>query len=88
MAKAVVTTYANVYPEVKDNEEFILETIKLEEEQFGETLAAGNEYITQEFERLKRKKQREISGEFAFKMKDTYGYPVELLADIAEREGF
>ena len=88
MAKAVVTTYASVYPEAKDNEKFILETIQLEEERFGETLAAGNEHITQEFERLNREKRREISGEFAFKMKDTYGYPLELLRDIASRDKF
>jgi len=88
MAKAVVSTYEKTHPEVKKNEKFILETIKIEEERFGETLAAGNEHITREFERLKGEKQREISGEFAFKMKDTYGYPLELLRDIANRSQF
>ncbi len=88
MAKAVITTYASVYPKVKENKRFILETIKLEEERFGETLAAGNEHITQELERLKREKRHTISGEFAFKMKDTYGYPLELLRDIADRHQF
>ncbi len=88
MAKAVVMTYANVDLVVKKTEGFILETIKLEEERFGETLAAGNEHIQAEFKRLNEGGAKKLSGEFAFKMKDTYGYPFELLTDIAQHDGF
>jgi len=87
MADSVAETYKPVYPEVQRQSDFIRKTLLTEEKRFAETLDAGNEQIIAEIDRLRQRGLKQISGDFAFKMKDTYGYPFELLADIASRNG-
>src|SRR3989338_4340204 len=88
MAPTLIKTYRIPYPQLEKSQHFILKAIRAEEERFVETLDAGNEQIQQELDRLRAGKITQISGDFAFKMKDTYGYPFELLSDIAQRHGF
>ncbi len=88
LSSSVIKTYKEVYSEIAEKQQFIGEVLGSEEDNFIETLEAGNEQITTEMGRLKAQGSRLISGDFAFKMKDTYGYPFELLANMAEREGF
>lgn len=72
------------YPELKDKEELITKVILAEEESFGKTIDAGlallEEYIT--------KMEGDVfSGEDAFKLNDTYGFPLDLTKDILEEKG-
>lgn len=87
MATSVISTYKAVYPELESNRQFILNAIEQEEKKFSETLDRGNEYAIAEVKRLKASGKKVISGDFAFKMKDTYGFPYELLADMADQAG-
>ena len=74
------------YPNVKEKQDFIARVIKSEESRFHETLEEGlsilNGLIAQS-----KEKDRTIAGEDAFKLYDTYGFPIELTQEIAENEG-
>ncbi|AVQ33016.1 alanine--tRNA ligase [Staphylococcus muscae] len=73
------------YPNVKENQDFIARVIKSEEARFHETLEEGlsilNGLIAQS-----KKQDGVIAGEDAFKLYDTYGFPIELTQEIAENE--
>lgn len=74
------------YPNVKEKADFIKRVIKSEEERFHETLEEGLSILNQLIEKAK-KDNHEIKGEDAFKLYDTYGFPVELTAELATQEG-
>jgi len=71
------------YPEVLEKQEFIEKIIKSEEESFARTLHSGQHFA----EDLKAKGQTVIAGQDAFKLYDTYGFPLELTEEIAEEAG-
>lgn len=74
------------YPNVKEKADFIKRVIKSEEERFHETLEEGLSILNQLIEKAK-KDNHEIKGEDAFKLYDTYGFPVELTEELATQEG-
>ncbi|KPJ54931.1 alanine--tRNA ligase [Parcubacteria bacterium DG_72] len=78
IAKAVIEIYKDVYPEVYNNQDFILEQLIREEEKFEKTLERG----LKEFERLD-----EITGEKAFNLYQSYGFPLELTEELAKEKG-
>jgi alanyl-tRNA synthetase len=69
-----------VYPILTDNLAHIEKTIQNEEQKFSQTLSSGMAILEDEISKLKGK---QISGEVAFKLYDTYGFPLDLTADIA-----
>jgi len=71
------------YPELGEQRARIEATLLLEEERFGETLEHGMKILTEAFARLAGKPSPRIDGETAFVLYDTYGFPVDLTADIA-----
>ncbi len=79
LVDTVVEHYGEAYPELKKNKEKVIDTIKKEEERFAKTLDRGykmlEEFITE---------KKNIDGESAFKLYDTYGFPFELTREIAE----
>lgn len=75
------------YPEVSDKEDFIVRVIKLEEERFHETLNEGLAILSSVTEQQKAAGHNEIPGEDAFRLYDTYGFPVELTEEYAEEAG-
>ncbi|MBD8015774.1 alanine--tRNA ligase [Planococcus wigleyi] len=77
----------NFYPEVSDKQDFIIRVMKLEEERFHETLHDGLAILSSVVEKQKAAGQTEIPGEDAFRLYDTYGFPVELTEEYAEEEG-
>jgi alanyl-tRNA synthetase len=79
--------YQNPYEELKNRYDHIVETVKLEEKRFLETLERGSRILDETLERVKTGKTSVISGEDVFKLYDTFGFPVELTADIAQEEG-
>ncbi|WP_049326503.1 alanine--tRNA ligase [Staphylococcus capitis] len=74
------------YPNVKEKADLIKRVIKSEEERFHETLEEGLSILNQLIEKAK-KDNHEIKGEDAFKLYDTYGFPVELTEELATQEG-
>lgn len=74
------------YPNVKEKADFIKRVIKSEEERFHETLEEGLSILNQLIEKAKKDNQ-EIKGQDAFKLYDTYGFPVELTEELATQEG-
>ncbi len=65
----------------------IVRVVDQEEAQFLQTLAAGTSRLDELFEKLKKSKTNTVPGEEAFKLHDTYGFPLELTIDAAEEQG-
>ena len=80
----VVAEMENAYPSVKDSEKQIKKIVLKEENQFRATLDQGLRILKEEVTRING---NEISGDFAFKLYDTYGFPIDLTADIARESG-
>lgn len=81
----VIENYNLIYPEIVDNAQIIKERIHAEELLFEKTLVSGEKKLEELFENNKTKI---INGEEAFKLYDTYGFPVELTMEYAEERGF
>ncbi len=75
------------YPEVLKNKEFIAKVIKNEEERFHETLNDGLSILSEVIKKEKEKGNSTIPGSDAFRLYDTYGFPIELTEEYAEEEG-
>jgi alanyl-tRNA synthetase len=84
IAGTTVDSMAKVYPELKQRQDFIYQVIELEEARFEETLSTGLDLI----ESVMAAGATQISGEDAFKLYDTYGFPVELTKEIVNKSGF
>lgn len=88
VALAVMESMEDAYPELMENRKYITEVIKYEEERFSETLDFGLKLLNQEIERLKDTGHRTIPGELVFKLHDTYGFPTDIVTDMARSIGF
>jgi alanyl-tRNA synthetase len=88
LALIVLGLYRKPYPEILENKEFILKELAQEEAKFSETLAKGEREFEKMLPNLLKGKNREISGRTAFKLYDTYGYPIELTKELAAEHGF
>jgi alanyl-tRNA synthetase len=86
MTEVTIKLMGHIYPELKQRQEFIQQVVESEEARFGETLSTGLELLDGIMAKASGKK--EISGKDAFKLYDTYGFPVELTAEIAADNGF
>ena len=75
------------YPEVLKNKEFIAKVIKNEEERFHETLNDGLAILSEVIKKEKEKGSTTIPGSDAFRLYDTYGFPIELTEEYAEEAG-
>ncbi|UOY94109.1 alanine--tRNA ligase [Ectobacillus sp. JY-23] len=75
------------YPEVKEKTEFIQRVVKNEEERFHETLHEGEAILAQVIEKAKAAGSTVLSGADAFRLYDTYGFPIELTDEYAEEAG-
>ena len=85
IAQVVIDKYKSVYPELERNKDFVLEQLRLEEERFAKTLEQG----TKEFEKLvdKLKISGTLSGRLAFRLYDTFGFPIEMTQELARENG-
>ncbi len=81
----VIETMNEYYPELKEKQEYIIETIKKEEELFEKTLLSGEKKLN---EIIKKCPCKEISGADAFKLYDTYGFPFELTLECLNEKGY
>jgi len=88
MARVTIEQMSRIYPELAQRRDFLLKVIKAEEVRFEETLSTGLELVDSIMGKAKTKVRNRISGKEAFKLYDTYGFPVELTAEIAAERGF
>ncbi|MDD5726126.1 MAG: alanine--tRNA ligase [Patescibacteria group bacterium] len=82
VAEAVISEYEKTYPELETNAQKILSELKKEEEKFGATLERG----LKEFKRM-FDKEKQITGEQAFILYSTYGFPVEMTEELVREQG-
>ncbi len=75
------------YPELRDRESYITRVIRMEEESFAKTIDGGMRIFTEMLEGHKAKEEKVFSGADAFKLYDTYGFPIDLTAEMVEEEG-
>lgn len=85
IGKVVINQYAEVYPELKQNENFVLEQFKLEETRFARTLRQGEREFEKAVSRMGENKV--IDGVAAFNLYATYGFPIEMTRELAKEHG-
>ncbi len=88
LATRVIETSKDGYPELEEKKDFILSVIRAEEEKFEKTYEQGMEILGQMEAQLAASGARELSGEDAFKLYDTYGFPLDNTKEILEEKGF
>lgn len=88
LAEVVLSLYSKPYPELEEHKEFILDELKKEEVKFSETLTKGEKEFEKLLPNLLKGNSRVIGGRIAFKLYDTYGFPIELTKELAAEHGF
>ena len=76
------------YPELKQNAARVTEVLWLEEERFYETISHGMEILDTSLAAMAKSGSKTFNGETAFKLHDTYGFPLDLTADVCRERGF
>ncbi|MBA1336881.1 MAG: Alanyl-tRNA synthetase [Firmicutes bacterium] len=87
VSSKVVEVSGGAYPELVEKEDYIKRVIKQEEERFQETLDQGLGILQEYVEQMKKEGKSMLSGEKAFKLYDTFGFPLDLTKDILEENG-
>ena len=85
LVDVLTDSMGEIFPELHQRREFVQQTIRTEEESFNKTLDRGIELFRKEADSLSEAKQ--LSGEFAFKLYDTYGFPLDLTELMAREAG-
>jgi len=88
IADVVIAEMGDAYPELTQRRERILEVIRQEEERFGRTLKSGLQVYADFRSVMQQEDRTELTGAEAFKLHDTFGFPVDLTAVVAEEDGF
>jgi alanyl-tRNA synthetase len=83
----VINENAGAYPELAEKREYIKKIISVEEEAFARTIDKGSELLGQYISNLAEQKATVLSGEDAFRLSDTYGFPIDLTVEICEEKG-
>jgi alanyl-tRNA synthetase len=84
---SVVDAMGGAFPEIVEAHERIRETVQGEEERFAQTLDRGLTLLSSEIEAARRRRATTLSGEVAFRLYDTFGFPLDLTEDILAGEG-
>ncbi len=87
LAQTVIDGSKDGYPELEEKKDFIFKVIAKEEEQFNKTIDQGLSILEKMEEEMVRKGVKTLSGEDAFRLYDTYGFPVDLTIEILEEKG-
>ena len=87
LAEVICEKYSHVYPELKANLEQCRIDLEAEEKRFNATLDKGEAMYKKVAEQLKLHGQSQISGKTAFKLYDTFGFPLEMTVEMATKDG-
>lgn len=88
LVDTVAENFGYIFPEVEQKKEFAKNLIRAEEESFNITLDRGIELFNEVYNRIKNNSDKTFPGEDAFKLYDTYGFPVDLTDVMAQENGF
>ena len=83
----VVHENMGAYPELKERQGYITRVIRTEEESFARTIDTGLRIFSDYLEGFRKEGAKQFSGEAAFKLHDTYGFPIDLTEEMAEEQG-
>lgn len=87
LAQTVIAGSKDGYPELEEKKDFIFKVITKEEEQFNKTIDQGLSILEGIEAEMEKRKETVLSGEEAFRLYDTYGFPVDLTREILEEKG-
>jgi len=87
LAETVIAESRSAYPELAEKQDYIQKIIQVEEENFAKTIDAGMRILDEMLASLEQANQTTLSGEDAFKLYDTYGFPIDLTVEILEEQG-
>ncbi len=88
LARVVLDLYGEPYPELIEHKDFIFDELEKEEEKFSKTIVNGEKEFEKMLPNLMKGNSRVIGGRIAFKLYDTYGFPIELTEELASEHGF
>ncbi|MBP5444082.1 MAG: alanine--tRNA ligase [Treponema sp.] len=88
LAVPVIENFKNAYPELSENSEKIYRELTAEENKFRDTLKKGEAEFQKLLPNLMKNPKKEISGKVAFRLYDTFGYPLELTQELGAEHGF
>ena len=88
LAATVINVSKDGYPELEEKKDFIFKVLTQEEEQFNKTIDQGLKILADMEKEMEAQGQKVLSGVNAFKLYDTYGFPVDLTAEILEEKGY
>ena len=83
----VIQENEGAYPDLREKESYITRVIRMEEESFAKTIDGGMKIFTEMLDGHKEKGEKTFSGADAFKLYDTYGFPIDLTVEMVEEEG-
>lgn len=87
LMETVIENYGEAYPDLVEKKEYIKKILTVEEEKFSETLDQGMVILKEYMDKIKSESKAVLSGEDAFRLYDTYGFPIELTLEIVEEYG-
>lgn len=87
VCQTVIRESAEAYPELKEKQDYITRVIQMEEERFSQTIDAGLKILRDLTDDLQAKGKTILPGGDAFKLYDTYGFPIDLTIEILEEKG-
>ena len=88
IAMVVINESKDGSPELEEKKDFILKVLTQEEEKFAKTIDQGLAILDEMEKKMQEKGQKVLSGDDAFKLYDTYGFPMDLTQEILEEKGF
>ncbi len=88
IADAVIANFKNAYPELEQNADKVKKELTAEEERFRDTLKKGEAEFQKLLPNLMKNPKKEISGKVAFRLYDTFGFPLELTQELGAENGF
>ncbi len=87
LCELVISLNVDSYPELKENEDYIKKVIGVEEERFAKTIDSGSALLFTEIEKIKKSGVAVLGGDVAFKLSDTFGFPLDLTKEILSEQG-
>ncbi len=87
LARVVIRESKDGYPELEEKKEYIIKLLNIEEDKFNKTIDQGLNILAEMEKELEKAGKKLLAGEDAFKLYDTYGFPIDLTKEILEEKG-
>ncbi|HEX2059907.1 MAG TPA: alanine--tRNA ligase [Thermoanaerobaculia bacterium] len=87
LVDSMIAAMGEAYPELRERREAVVKTLESEEERFSRTLTSGMERVGQVIDDVRHRGETTLGGAEVFRLYDTYGIPIDLIAEMAEEEG-